>query len=102
MFIINMDLFDHDPLDSLNFEELLNIQLSKEIYHILAWLKALLNLCVNTHTHKHLHSAVSVNKIKLEWVKPEINYPSKANVLENIIYGTIMKMVRLSENPTII
>lgn len=31
--------------------------------------------------------------------KAEINYPSKVNVLENIIYGTIMKMVHLSENP---
>lgn len=34
--------------------------------------------------------------------KPEINYPSKGNVVENIIYGTITKMARLSENLTII
>lgn len=51
---------------------------------------------------KHLHLSRSINKIKLKWWKPEINYPSKGNVLENTIYGTITRMVRLSENPTII
>lgn len=51
---------------------------------------------------KHLHLSRSINKIKLKWWKPEINYPSKGNVLESTIYGTITRMVRLSENPTII
>lgn len=57
------------------------------------------NTCTLT---KHLHSSRSINKIKLKWWKTEINYPSKGNVLENTIYGTITRMVRLSENPAII
>lgn len=55
----------------------------------------------NTHTHAHTRAGSAFFKLKKDQ-KPEINYPSKGNVVENIIYGTIMKMARLSENLTII
>lgn len=60
------------------------------------------NICPLTSQLHHLHCSLSINKFKLKWLKPEINYPSKGNVLENTIYGTITRLVRLSENSPVI
>lgn len=60
------------------------------------------NICTLTSQLHHLRRSLFRNTFKLKWLKPEINYPSKGNVLENTIYGTIMSLVFLSENRPII